>query len=175
MYLKVNWICSNTFPSQPITQVIVLLLSSFACFLSLFSLRHLTRVNLRVTVKCCGREGRCRTLCIITAGSASIRTGRMRLWLYTAMWRSWVPLCILLILEPRRMWKRYIFMCCAYLSFTHAKGIKNCNLPFKPIRFRFSHLADAFIQYDLQIRTMETININKRAMIRKCYDESQLA
>ncbi len=29
----------------------------------------------------------------------------------------------------------------------------------------FSHLADAFIQSDLQMRTMEAIQINKRAMI----------
>ncbi len=31
--------------------------------------------------------------------------------------------------------------------------------------FTFSHLADAFIQSDLQMRTMEAIKINKRAMI----------
>ncbi len=41
--------------------------------------------------------------------------------------------------------------------------------------FTFSHLADAFIQSYLQMRTMEAIKINKRAMIRKCYNESQLA
>ncbi len=40
--------------------------------------------------------------------------------------------------------------------------------------FTFSHLADAFIQSDLQMRTMEAIKINKRA-ICKCYDRSQLA
>ncbi len=37
------------------------------------------------------------------------------------------------------------------------------------------HLADVFIQSDLQMRTMEAIKINKRAMICKCYDKSQLA
>ncbi len=31
--------------------------------------------------------------------------------------------------------------------------------------FTFSYLADAFIQSDLQMRTMEAIKINKRAMI----------
>ncbi len=41
--------------------------------------------------------------------------------------------------------------------------------------FTFSHLAEAFIQSDLQMRTMEAIKINKRAMIRKCYNKSQLA
>ncbi len=40
--------------------------------------------------------------------------------------------------------------------------------------FTFSNLADAFIQSDLQIRTMEAIKINKRAMICKCYIKSQL-
>ncbi len=43
------------------------------------------------------------------------------------------------------------------------------------ITFTFSHLADAFIQSDLQMRTMEGIKINKRAMIFKCYNKSQLA
>ncbi len=43
------------------------------------------------------------------------------------------------------------------------------------ITFTFSHLADAFIQSDLQMRKMEAIKINKRAMIRKCYNKSQLA
>ncbi len=38
--------------------------------------------------------------------------------------------------------------------------------------FTFSHLADAFIQSDLQMRTMEAIKINKRAMICKCYNMS---
>jgi len=37
----------------------------------------------------------------------------------------------------------------------------------------FSNLADAFIQIDLQMRTMEAIN--KRALICKCYNKSQLA
>ncbi len=41
--------------------------------------------------------------------------------------------------------------------------------------FTFSLLADAFIQSDLQMRTMEAIKINKRAMIRKCYNKSQFA
>ncbi len=43
------------------------------------------------------------------------------------------------------------------------------------IIFTFSHLADAFIQSNLQMRTMEAIKINKRAKIRKCYNKSQLA
>ncbi len=37
------------------------------------------------------------------------------------------------------------------------------------------HLADAFIQSDLQMRAMEAIKINKRAMICRCYNKSQLA
>ncbi len=40
------------------------------------------------------------------------------------------------------------------------------------ITFTFSHLADAFIQSDLQMRTIEAIRINKRAMIHKCYNKS---
>ncbi len=35
--------------------------------------------------------------------------------------------------------------------------------------FTFTHLEDAFIQ-----RIMEAIKINKRAMICKCYNKSQL-
>ncbi len=42
------------------------------------------------------------------------------------------------------------------------------------ITFTFSHLANTFIQSDLQMRTMEAIKINKRAMICKCYNKSQL-
>ncbi len=38
--------------------------------------------------------------------------------------------------------------------------------------FTFSHLADAFIQSNLLIRTMEAIKINKKA-ICKCSDKSQ--
>ncbi len=41
------------------------------------------------------------------------------------------------------------------------------------LKHTFSHLADTFIQSDLQMRTMEAIN--KRAMIYKSYDKSQLA
>ncbi len=41
--------------------------------------------------------------------------------------------------------------------------------------FTFSHLADTFIQSDLEMRTMEAIKITKRAMICKCYNKSQLA
>ncbi len=39
----------------------------------------------------------------------------------------------------------------------------------------FNHLADAFIQRDLKIRTKEVIKTNKRSIIFKCYDKSQLA
>ncbi len=39
------------------------------------------------------------------------------------------------------------------------------------ITFTFSRLADAFIQ----MSTMEAIKINKRAIICKCYNKSQLA
>ncbi len=37
--------------------------------------------------------------------------------------------------------------------------------------FTFSHFADAFIQSDLQIRTIETIKMNKRAMVCMCYND----
>ncbi len=42
------------------------------------------------------------------------------------------------------------------------------------ITFTFSHLADAFMQGNLQMRTMEAIKINKREIICKCYNKSQL-
>ncbi len=41
--------------------------------------------------------------------------------------------------------------------------------------FAFSHLADAFIQSDLEMMTMEAIKISKRAIIYKCYNKFQLA
>jgi len=41
--------------------------------------------------------------------------------------------------------------------------------------FTFSNLADAFIQSNLQMRTIEAINTNKRATICKLYDKSRLA
>ncbi len=40
--------------------------------------------------------------------------------------------------------------------------------------FTFSLLADAFIQSDLEMRTMEAIKINKRVIICKCYNKPQL-
>ncbi len=43
------------------------------------------------------------------------------------------------------------------------------------IYITFSHLADAFIQSDLQMRTLEAIKTNKRATTCKCYDKSWLA
>ncbi len=39
----------------------------------------------------------------------------------------------------------------------------------------FNHLADAFIQSDLQMRIIEVIKTNKRATTCKFYDKSQLA
>ncbi len=39
----------------------------------------------------------------------------------------------------------------------------------------FSHLADALIQRDLQMRTTEAIKTNKRATTCKCNDKSRLA
>ncbi len=41
--------------------------------------------------------------------------------------------------------------------------------------FTFSHLADTFIQSDLQMRTIEAMKTNKRATTYKCYDKSRLA
>ncbi len=38
-----------------------------------------------------------------------------------------------------------------------------------------NHLADAFIQSDLQMRTIEAIKINKKATTRKFYNKSWLA
>ena len=50
------------------------------------------------------------------------------------------------------------------------------NEPYcEGLPFTFSHLADTFIQSNLQMSTMEEIKINKRAMIYKCYKKSQLA
>ncbi len=57
----------------------------------------------------------------------------------------------------------------------NANGNARFAIVFGLFTFTFSHLADAFIQSDLQMRTMEAIKINKRAMICKCYDKSQLA
>ncbi len=40
--------------------------------------------------------------------------------------------------------------------------------------YLFSHLADAFVQSDLQMRAIEAIKTNKRATTCKCYDKSWL-
>ncbi len=60
-----------------------------------------------------------------------------------------------------------------------------CHSPFRFIVFTnlvvfyfiylFSHLADAFIQRDLQMRTIEAIKTNKRAITCKCHYKSWLA
>ncbi len=44
---------------------------------------------------------------------------------------------------------------------------KNCGENI--LIFTFSHLADAFIQSNLQMRTMEAIKINKREIKCKCF------
>ncbi len=41
--------------------------------------------------------------------------------------------------------------------------------------YLFSHLADAFVHSDLQMRAIEAIKTNKRATTCKCYDKSWLA
>ncbi len=43
------------------------------------------------------------------------------------------------------------------------------------VKVTFIHIAEAFIQSDLQMRTIDAIRINKRAIISKCYNKSQLA
>ncbi len=50
----------------------------------------------------------------------------------------------------------------------HIKLIKSYST------FTFSNLADAFIQSNLQMRTIEAIKTNKRATTCKCYDKPQL-
>ncbi len=56
-----------------------------------------------------------------------------------------------------------------------------CSSPCTPMTilarfiYLFSHLADAFVQRDLQMRAIETIKTNKRATTCKCYDKSWLA
>ncbi len=44
-----------------------------------------------------------------------------------------------------------------------------------PQKKNCSHLADAFIQRDLQMRTIEAIKTKKRATTCKCYYKYQLA
>ncbi len=39
--------------------------------------------------------------------------------------------------------------------------------------YLFSHLADAFVQSDLQMRTIEAIKTNKRATTCKCYSKKK--
>ncbi len=54
-------------------------------------------------------------------------------------------------------------------------GINECETRYMCSKHLHCHLADDFIQIDLQMRTMEAIKINKRATICKCYNKSQLA
>ncbi len=62
----------------------------------------------------------------------------------------------------------YTYSCFLFIKVLFKEVLKNINL-------HFSHLADAFIQSDLQMRTMEAMKTNKRAMICKCYNKSQFA
>ncbi len=58
--------------------------------------------------------------------------------------------------------------------FKYADFMIKKHLVLSMFTFTFSHLADAFIQSDLQMRTMEAIKINKRA-ICKCYSMTSLS
>ncbi len=59
---------------------------------------------------------------------------------------------------------------------THTQYIYiHIYLHFKLLLLLFSHLADAFVQSDLQMRAIEAIKTNKRATTCKCYDKSWLA
>ncbi len=53
--------------------------------------------------------------------------------------------------------------------------INNIIYDYYYIYITFSHLADTFIQSNLQMRTLEAIKTNKRATTCKCYDKSWLA
>ncbi len=57
----------------------------------------------------------------------------------------------------------------------YAQNMKSITVFIIIISSSSSHLSDGFIQSDLQMRTMEAIKINKRAMICKCYNKYQLA
>ncbi len=52
------------------------------------------------------------------------------------------------------------------------KIAQNTILKFDIKYWTFNNLADAFIQSYLQMKTIEAIKTNKRAMICKCYDYS---
>ncbi len=58
------------------------------------------------------------------------------------------------------------------LFFIHQIFLKQNMIPPKKIS---SHLADAFIQRDFQMRTIEAIKTKKRATTYKCYYKCQLA
>ncbi len=45
---------------------------------------------------------------------------------------------------------------------------------FSDFTFKFSHLANAFIQSNLQMRTIEAIKTNKKATTCECYDKYRL-
>ncbi len=61
------------------------------------------------------------------------------------------------------------------LSMSHTKASSVLYVALESSILYISHLADDFIQSNLQMKTMEAIKINKRAMICKCYDKSRLA
>ncbi len=62
--------------------------------------------------------------------------------------------------------------CCDILLFIFLQIINPVHFI---LFYLFSHLADAFVQSDLQMRAIEAIKTNKRATICKCYDKSWLA
>ncbi len=92
-----------------------------------------------------------------------------------------IELLLLDRLSARKMARRYWhrFYKCSKVQFIlmlQHGPIKRSCIFILHLQFTFSHLADGFIQSDLQMKTMEAIKINKRAMIYMCYNnKSQLA
>ncbi len=76
-------------------------------------------------------------------------------------------------IKPKCIWHNNVI----YIINVQEYRILSINSTIKPAPMFFLHLhlvIYAFIQSDLQMRTMETIKIKKRPMIRKCYNKSQL-
>ncbi len=88
-------------------------------------------------------------------------------------WRPWRTLFFKALQQPTLNPIPMLYLFIFVKIFKNATRVKNCFLYIYYIKF--SHLADAFTQSDLQMRTLEAIKTNKRPTTCKWYGKSWLA
>ncbi len=86
-------------------------------------------------------------------------------WIMIKM--QWLPLILNGKSTDKALFCLYEDICVIYLIWGFVLNFLFCFVIY--IIFTFCYLADAFVQSDLQMRTIEAIKTNKRAIISKCY------